>query len=165
MVENPDPHRKWMDAGWTVLTDEGFIGLIGPFLQKGAGADLHFAFPTDRRHSNLRGVLQGGALMTFADRTLGIAARAHARASRSATIQLDVHFADAVQLGEFVETRPRVIRATRQMVFMSTILTVGDRTVASANGVWKMFDRAPAAPSPSAPSPSAPSPSTPAPAA
>jgi uncharacterized protein (TIGR00369 family) len=143
MTDETDTIARMRQDGWTVLTDDGFIGLIGPFLQKGAGADLHFCFPTDARHRNLRGVLQGGALMTFADRALGITARAAAGATKSATIQLDVHFADAVQLGEMVETRPRVVRVTRKMVFMSTILTVGERVVANANGVWRVLDPAP----------------------
>jgi acyl-coenzyme A thioesterase PaaI-like protein len=139
MLDEQEIVRRLTDAGWNVITDEGFIGLIGPFVQKGSGTDLHFGFPTDARHRNLRGVLQGGALMTFADRAMGITARAAKQATRSATVQLDVHFADAVQLGEFVETRPRVIRATRQMAFMSALLTVADRVVASANGVWRIL--------------------------
>lgn len=142
MTATPDVVRAMEAEGWSVITDDGFIGLIGPFLQRGSGDDLRFAFPTDARHRNLRGILQGGALMTFADRTLGITARAHTQGTKSATVQLDVHFADAVQLGEIVESRPRVIRATRQLVFMSTILTVQERVVASANGVWKVFDAA-----------------------
>ncbi len=142
MSDKAEIVRRMADAGWSVISDDGFIGLIGPFFQKGTGADLHFGFPTDGRHRNLRGILQGGALMTFADRAMGMTARAASQATKSATIQLDMHFADAVQLGEFVETRPRVIRMTRQMVFMSALLTVQDRVVASANGVWRIFDGA-----------------------
>ncbi len=120
-----------------MLTDEGFVGLVGPFFHRGSGADFRFGFPTDQRHHNLRGVLQGGALMTFADRAMGMAARAAIGATRSATVQLDVQFVDAVQIGDFLETNPKVIRVTRQLVFMNTTLTVGARIVASANGIWK----------------------------
>jgi acyl-coenzyme A thioesterase PaaI-like protein len=54
-----------------------------------------------------------------------------------ATIQLDVHFIESVQIGEFVEARCRVIRRTRSLIFMSAELLVGNRVVATANGVWK----------------------------
>lgn len=125
--------------GWSVITDEGFIGLIGPFFQIEINGQPHFAFPTDHRHHNLRGVLQGGALMTFADRILGVTARHHTHAPRTATMQLDVHFVDAVQIGEMVEATPVVVRATRSVVFMRCELMVGARVVGTAQGVWKLL--------------------------
>jgi len=137
MPENATTTSRLIDEGWTIITDEGFVGLVGPFFHRGSGAELRFGFPTDPRHHNLRGVLQGGALMTFADRAMGMAARAASGAVRSATVQLDVQFVDAVQIGEFLETTPIVIRATRQLVFMSATLMVGERIVATAHGIWK----------------------------
>ncbi len=137
-LDRSDVTRRMLDEGWAMIADTGFVGWIGPFFQRGAGAELEFGFPTDDRHRNLQGVLQGGALMTFADRAMGMAALAAAKADRSATVQLDVQFVDAVRIGECVETRPTVIRVTRRLVFMSASLTVGSRVVASASGVWKM---------------------------
>lgn len=125
------------DGDWQIVTDEGFIGLIGPFYRLDTEAGPRFRFPTDRRHHNLRGVLQGGALMTFADRVMGTTARALTQAQRTATVQLNVQFIDAVQIGETVETAPVMLRGTRQLVFMSCSLTVGERLVATANGIWK----------------------------
>ena len=43
-----------------------------------------------------------------------------------ATVQLDMHFIDAVQIGEFVEAKCTVVRRTRSLVFMSGELVVGD---------------------------------------
>jgi len=138
-VERDAVQQQMVEQGWKVIIDEGFIGLIGPFYQKDSDIGPHFAFPTDKRHHNLRGVLQGGAMMTFADRIMGVTARAHTGAFRSATVQLNVQFIDAVQIGETVEAHPLVLRATRQLVFMETKLKVGTRIVASANGIWKML--------------------------
>lgn len=125
--------------GWNIITDEGFVGLIGPFWQKSTEGALLFCFPTDRRHHNLRGVLQGGALMTFADRVLGITTRMLTHAPRTATMQLDVQFIDAVQIGETVEARPELLRATRNTAFLRSTLTVGERVVGSAQGQWKLL--------------------------
>ena len=58
-----------------------------------------------------------------------------------ATVQLDVHFIDAVQVGEFVECRAKVVRRTRSLVFMAAELVVGERVVATANGVWKTLGK------------------------
>ena len=77
--------------------------------------------------------------MTFADRILGVTARHHTKALRTATMQLDVHFVDAVQIGEMVEATPQVVRATRSVVFMRCELMVGSRIVGSAQGVWKLL--------------------------
>lgn len=136
-MEQTELHQSYLDQGWKLITDEGFIGLVGPFFQLDAETGPRFAFPTDSRHHNLRGVLQGGALMTFADRILGVTARALTHAHRTATVQLNMQFIDAVQIGEVVECAPMMLRATRQMMFMSGILTVGERVVGSANGIWK----------------------------
>ncbi len=123
--------------GWSVISDAGFIGLIGPFFSKMTPDGLALCFPTDSRHHNLRGVLQGGALMTFADRAMGMAARTATGATRTATVQLNMQFIDAVQIGEIVQTTPLMLRATRQLMFMEAKLMVGARFVGSATGVFK----------------------------
>jgi acyl-coenzyme A thioesterase PaaI-like protein len=56
-------------------------------------------------------------------------------------VQLDMHFIDAVQIGEFVEAKCRVVRRTRALVFMSAELVVGERLVATAKGVWKTLGK------------------------
>jgi len=124
-------------AGWERYQDEGFIGLVGPFWTRRSG-DIHlYAFLAEPKHHNRRGVVQGGMLMTFADRSMGMTCW-YANGQRpQATVQLDVHFVDAVQIGEFVEAKCEVVRRTRALVFMNAELVVGTRVVATAKGVWK----------------------------
>ena len=123
--------------GWEAYTDDGFIGLVGPFWQKFEGDAPRFGFLVEPKHHNRRNVLQGGMLMTFADRSMGVTCW-YANGKRpQATVHLDVHFVDAVQIGEWVEAHCRVVRRTRALVFMSAQLMVGDRVVGTANGVWK----------------------------
>jgi acyl-coenzyme A thioesterase PaaI-like protein len=136
-LDSSEPTQTWLRQGWSVVTDEGFIGLIGPFFRMETEAGPKFAFPTDARHHNLRGVLQGGALMAFADRAMGMSARAATGATRTATVQLNMQFIDAVQIGETVETQPVVLRTTRQLMFVDARLCVGERIVGSATGLWK----------------------------
>ena len=126
-------------AGWEPYTDEGFIGLVGPFWSRsreGSETPL-FAFLAAPKHHNRRGVVQGGMLMTFADRSMGMTCWYANEKKPQATVHLDVHFVDAVRIGEFVEMRCKVVRRTRSLIFMSGELVVGERTVATANGVWK----------------------------
>jgi acyl-coenzyme A thioesterase PaaI-like protein len=125
--------------GWEIITDDGFVGLVGPFVKKSDSTGLCFGFPTFHKHHNYRGFLQGGALITFADRALGITARSAAKGHGTATVQLNVQFIDVVKIGEFVETRPMVTRATKQLIFMNTTVTVGPRVIAIVQGIWKIL--------------------------
>src|SRR6186713_3565718 len=127
--------------GWEVYTDEGFIGLVGPFWMRMEGDAPKFAFVMQKKHHNRRGVVQGGMLMTLADRSMGMTCWYANERQPQATVQLDVHFIDAVQIGEFVECRAKVVRRTRSLVFMAAELVVGERVVATANGVWKTLGK------------------------
>jgi acyl-coenzyme A thioesterase PaaI-like protein len=77
--------------------------------------------------------------MTFADRTCGMTARHATGKQTMATIQLDVHFVEAGKIGEILISRPRVVRATRSLIFVNTEVTVDKRCIAMANGVFKIL--------------------------
>ena len=54
-------------------------------------------------------------------------------------MQFDTQFVEAAKIGEVLVSRPRVIRATRSLIFMTTELTAGERCVAMASGVFKIM--------------------------
>jgi acyl-coenzyme A thioesterase PaaI-like protein len=128
-------------AGWELYRDEGFIGLVGPFWTRRSGESYQYAFVAEKKHHNRRGIVQGGMLMTFADRSMGMTCWYANERQPQATVQLDMHFLDAVQIGDFVEAKCKVVRRTRSLVFMSAELVVGSRVVATANGVWKTLGK------------------------
>lgn len=130
---------------WTAIEDDGFVGLAGPFYYKETAEGLVFRFPTMDKHRNRNGRLQGGALLTFADRALGTAARAAIEASSTVTVQLNIQFVAGVNLGEVVEVAPSVIRATKSLIFMEGTFRVGDRRVAAITGIWKRIAEGPRA--------------------
>ena len=127
--------------GWETYPSEGFVSLVGPFWMKKQGESYRYGFIAEPKHHNRRGVVQGGMIMTFADRSLGMTAWYANEKKPQATVHLDVHFIDAVQIGEFVEMKARVVRRTRSLIFMSGEITVGERVVATANGVWKALGK------------------------
>ena len=130
---------KLKSEGFTIVEATGFIQLIGPLWQRVVDGVPEFALATEDKHHNRRGLVQGGVLMTFADRTCGMTARYVTGKQTMATIQLDVHFVDAGQIGELLISRPRMVRATRSLVFINTEVTVGKRCIATANGVFKIL--------------------------
>jgi acyl-coenzyme A thioesterase PaaI-like protein len=130
--------------GWEPYSDDGFIGLVGPFWSRVEGETHVFGFVAEYKHHNRRGVVQGGMLMTFADRSMGMTCWYANGQQPQATVHLDVHFVDAVQMGEFVEAHCKVVRRTRSLIFMSAELRVGTRIVTTGSGVWKTLYRKPA---------------------
>ena len=64
-------------------------------------------------------------------------ARAVSGADALATVQMDTYFVDAARIGELMISRPKALRTTRSLIFMSTEVRVGDRVVATAHGVFK----------------------------
>jgi len=125
--------------GWSQVEATGFIQLVGPLWERTIDGVHEYALPTADKHHNRRGLVQGGVLMTFADRTCGMTARYVTGKQTMATIQLDVHFVEAGQIGDILISRPRVVRATRSLVFITTEVTVGKRCIATANGVFKIL--------------------------
>ena len=130
-----DPARE----GWQAETDEGFIGLIGPLWRRRDGEGWSYAFLAEAKHLNRRGVIHGSMLTAFADQALGLTAWYANERRPQTTVQLDVHFVDAVRAGDFVQARCKVVRRTRSLLFMCAVLVVGSRVVATANGVWEVL--------------------------
>src|SRR5260370_33111010 len=130
---------KLKSDGWTIVETTGFVHLIGPLWQRVVD-DIHeYALITEDKHHNRRGLVQGGVLMTFADRTCGMTARYVSGKPTLATVQLDVHFVEAGKIGETLISKPHVVRSTRSLIFITTEITVDKRCIAMASGVLKIF--------------------------
>ena len=123
--------------GWSEIEDDGFIDLVGPFFHRKLGEHHQYAVAAQTKHRNLRGVVQGGMLMTFADRTMGLAAY-QALKQGVVTIQMDSQFLDTAKIGELLVSQPRVVRGTKSVVFMSTEVKAGERCVMLATAVFKI---------------------------
>ncbi|HEX5934755.1 MAG TPA: PaaI family thioesterase [Pseudorhizobium sp.] len=128
------------EQGWVREIDDGFLGLVGPvYSQPFASGVGRFRFHAEAKHRNRAGFVQGGMLMTFADRAMGKTARQHDQDRAQATAQFDMHFLEPVRIGETVEIACTIVRQMRHLVFMRGDLTVDDRPVAAAQGVWKII--------------------------
>ncbi len=130
---------KLKSDGWTIVDTTGFLHLIGPLWERVVDGAHEYALMTQDKHHNRRGLVQGGVLMTFADRTCGMTARYVSGKPTLATVQLDTHFVEAGKIGETLVSRPRVVRSTRSLIFMATEVTVDRRVIAMANGVFKIL--------------------------
>ncbi len=126
-------------GGWKMVETSGFLQLIGPLWQRVADGEHEYALLTEDKHHNRRGLVQGGVLMTFADRSCGMTARHVSGRPTLATVQLDVHFVEAGKIGELLVSRPHVVRTTRSLIFITTELKADQRVLAMASGVFKIL--------------------------
>jgi acyl-coenzyme A thioesterase PaaI-like protein len=130
---------KLRSDGWTIVETSGFLHLIGPLWQRVVNGAHEYALVAQDKHHNRRGLVQGGVLMTFADRTCGMTARHVSGKPTLATVQLDTHFVEAGKIGETLVSKPHVVRATRSLIFIATEVTVDRRCIAMASGVFKIL--------------------------
>ena len=131
--------EKLKSLGWSVVDATGFIALVGPLWHRVVNDVHEYALIAEDKHHNRRGVVQGGVLMTFADRSSGMTARYVSGKTSLATVQFDTHFVEAGKIGETLVSRPRVVRTTRSLIFITTEVTVDKRCIAMASGVFKIL--------------------------
>ena len=130
---------KLKSDGWKIVETTGFLHLIGPLWQRTVDSEHEYALITEDKHHNRSGLVQGGVLMTFADRTCGMTARHVSGKPTMATVQLDTHFVESGKIGEILVSKPHVVRTTRSLIFITTEVTVDKRCIAMASGVFKIL--------------------------
>jgi acyl-coenzyme A thioesterase PaaI-like protein len=135
--------EKLKASGWTIVETSGFLSLVGPLWQRVVDGEHEYAIETQDKHHNRRGLVQGGLLMTFADRSCGMTARYVSGRPTLATVQMDTHFVDSGKIGEILISKPRVVRATRSLIFLTTEVTANERCIAMASGVFKILKNDP----------------------
>ena len=139
MKEAAAKAARLQSEGWSVVETTGFLQLVGPLWQRLVNGIHEYALITEDKHHNRRGLVQGGVLMTFADRTCGITARHVSGKPMLATVQMDTHFVEAGKIGEILISKPHVVRSTRSLIFITTEVTVDRRCIAMASGVFKIL--------------------------
>src|SRR6266853_2050306 len=131
--------EKLTSSGWTIVETAGFLSLVGPLWHRLADGEHEYAIVAQDKHHNRRGLVQGGLLMTFADRSCGMTARYVSGRPTLATVQLDTHFVDSGKIGEILMSRPRVVRTTRSLIFVPTEVAADKRCIVMASGVFKIL--------------------------
>ena len=131
--------EKLKASGWTMVETTGFLSLVGPLWQRVVNGEHEYAVVAQDKHHNRRGLVQGGLLMTFADRSCGMTARYVSGRPTLATVQMDTHFVDSGKIGETLISKPRVVRVTRSLIFLTTEVSAAERCIAMASGVFKIL--------------------------
>lgn len=96
-------------------------------------------FTTAAVFNDFQGMMHGGALMTFADIALGIAAADTLRPPLMATAQLQFHFTAAAPIGVLLTCKPEMVRKTSHLVFVRGLFEADGRTVGMADAMFKVL--------------------------
>jgi uncharacterized protein (TIGR00369 family) len=128
----PDGYRE------TVLADP-FERYVGPVYERGERPQRTFALLVDKRHVNMRGIIHGGMLMTFADAAIGQAMWDHTDHAPSVTLNMQTQFLKPAKEGDLLEVTPELIRKTRSLVFLRGDFMVAGETMFAVTSVWKLL--------------------------
>jgi uncharacterized protein (TIGR00369 family) len=127
-------------AGWTRSTGRGFTGHLGPLWVREAETERAVGMFVEDYHCNdFYGTLHGGVVMTLADIGLGHGVARVLGGLGCVTVSLQTQFVATARVGDFVICHSEVIRQSKHLVFVRGLITTGDVTVASAEGIWKVL--------------------------
>jgi uncharacterized protein (TIGR00369 family) len=130
MVEAPPHGFALVDLG------KGYSERFGPvYLDR---SRHRMAFRVDERHVNPVDGLHGGALATFADAMIAaVHAGAEAGAPHTPTISLTVDYFAPVFVGSTVIADVTLVRTTRSMIFVQSVMTVEGRSIGRASAIYR----------------------------
>ena len=101
--------------------------------------EYEFKATIKENHLNAAGITHGGFIAAFVDAGAGTAAHRVAGQNPCVTISLELKFISAVKLRQELVGKTKIQKRTKSMVFLTCELTVANKIVATASGVWKIL--------------------------
>ena len=101
--------------------------------------EYEFKTTIKENHLNAAGITHGGFIAAFVDAGAGTAAHRASDKNPCVTISLELKFISAVKLGQELTGKTKIQKKTKSMVFLTCELSVANKIVATASGVWKIL--------------------------
>ena len=121
-------------------TNKGFMKHLGGLeLKQIRDTQYEFIVEVKEMHLNTGKIAHGGFLSTIADTGMGTAAHKIAGDRRCVTINLDMKFISAGQLGDKLEGNVNILKKTKTLVFINCEISNDKDIVVSASGTWKIL--------------------------
>ena len=120
----------------------GFMKHNGGLLFRAISKDEYeFKTTIKENHLNAAGITHGGFIAAFVDAGAGTAAHRSANQGVCVTISLELKFISAVKLGQELVGKTKIQKKTKSMIFLTCKLTVENKIVATASGIWKILNK------------------------
>jgi uncharacterized protein (TIGR00369 family) len=121
-----------------------FNALVGPLHEMRAADTISLGLRVDEKHSNSRGICHGGVLATLADLALGYALAVKIGSRKGfVTAHLDLDYAGAAQIGDWIHSEVEVQRVGSRLAFATGYLCVGASRIVRMSGIFALPGRAP----------------------
>ena len=121
-------------------TNKGFMKHLGGLeLKRISETQYEFIVEVKDIHLNTGKIAHGGFLATIADTGMGTAAHRVADDRRCVTINLDLKFISAGQLGDKLKGSVKILKKTKTLVFISCEIYKEKEIVVIASGTWKIL--------------------------
>ena len=121
-------------------TNKGFMKHLGGLeLKQISDSQYEFIVEVKEMHLNTGKIAHGGFLSTIADTGMGTAAHRVAGDRRCVTINLDMKFISAGQLGDKLKGDVKILKKTKTLVFINCEISNDKEIVVSASGTWKVL--------------------------
>jgi uncharacterized protein (TIGR00369 family) len=121
-------------------TNKGFMKHLGGLeLKQISDTQYEFIVEVKEIHLNTGKIAHGGFLSTIADTGMGTVAHRVAEDKRCVTINLDMKFISAGQLGDKLKGDVKILKKTKTLVFINCEISNDKEIVVSASGTWKIL--------------------------
>jgi acyl-coenzyme A thioesterase PaaI-like protein len=101
--------------------------------------EYEFKTTINENHLNAAGITHGGFIAAVVDAGAGTAAHKAANQNPCVTISLELKFIATIKLGQELFGKTIIQKKTKSMIFLTCELTVANKIVATASGVWKIL--------------------------
>lgn len=128
-------------AGFEPIPHLGhYLSQLGPFQWKKADGRLIVGLRIEERHTNTRGIVHGGMLVTLADSALGIVLyNSRTPPQPIVTVSLSTDFIESAWPGDWVEAHVDILRIGKRLAYANCYLQVGERRILRASGVFALM--------------------------
>ena len=117
-----------------------FLAQNGPLYCKKADGKLVLGIRIDERHTNMRGIVHGGMLVTLADSALGtVLYNSRKPPQPMVTVSLTTDFIESAWPGDWVEAHVDVLRIGSRLAYANCYLHIGERRILRASGVFALM--------------------------
>jgi len=116
-----------------------------PLFSKIGDASVTIALRARSAHCNSKGFLHGGLISALADNAMGLSlvenlkGQGVDRARHGTTVSLAVDFLASVQIGQWVEFVPRVLKIGSSLGFADCLVLADSRPVARGNATFRFY--------------------------
>ena len=116
-----------------------FNSILGPFYGGVFEAGLRMGTRLDARHLNALGTAHGGAVAAIADMQGLLVQQIAGYTDRvTPTVSLSIDFIGRSQADDWLDIRPRLLKATRSLLFCESHLFANDELIARSSAVFKI---------------------------